>query len=89
MDNKATTEERLAQLMRCICQTREEEIDSATWDLQFERVAEMAVNGDDISVVLPAIEQYLSNAPDCAEEFRALISMMRANADFDREAQDD
>lgn len=83
MDTKATTEQRLSKLMQCICQTREEEIDSATWDLQMERVAEMVVNGDDISVVLPAIEQYLTNAPDCAEEFRALVAMMRANAEFD------
>jgi DNA-binding FadR family transcriptional regulator len=89
MDSKPNTEERLAQLMRCICQTREEEIDSATWDLQFERVAEMAANGVDISTVLPAIEQYLTNSPDCAEEFRALVTMMRANSEHDLEAQDE
>ena len=89
MEFDANTEERFARLMQCICKTREEEIDSATWDLQMERVAEMAVNGENISAVLPAIEQYLDNSPDCAEEFRALVAMLRVNAEHDHEAQDE
>jgi hypothetical protein len=89
MEFDANTEERFAQLMQCICKTREEEIDSATWDLQMERVAEMAANGENIAAVLPAIEQYLANSPDCAEEFRALVAMMRVNAEHDLEAKDD
>lgn len=71
-------EDKLQELLRCIFKTREEEIDSATWDLYMERVAEMALNGEDIATVLPAIQHYLENAPDCREEFRALVAMLRA-----------
>ncbi len=72
------TVERLKALLQCIYTTREEEIDGAAWDLQTERVAEMAANGEDISAVLPAIQQYLTNAHDCREEFNALVAMLRA-----------
>lgn len=72
---------RLKNLLQCIFQTREEEIDPMAWDLQFERVVEMAVNGQDIGSVLPAIEQYLQNSPDCNEEFRAVVAMMKAELD--------
>ncbi|HLA42671.1 MAG TPA: hypothetical protein VJZ27_04510 [Aggregatilineales bacterium] len=71
-------ENRFRELLHCILRTHEEEIDAEAWDLQFERVAEMAVNGEDISTVLPAIQQYLENSPDCNEEFRAVVAMLRA-----------
>jgi len=71
-------EERIQKLVRCILKTQEEEIDGFAWDLQMERVAEMAVNGEDIGAVLPAIQQYLENSPDCNEEFNALVAMLRA-----------
>jgi hypothetical protein len=74
------TAERLRSLITCICKTREEEIDSVAWDLQMERVAEMAAQGEDIATVLPAIQHYLENAPDCREEFNALVAMLRAEA---------
>lgn len=72
-------EDRLQELLRCILDTREEELDPATWDLQMERVAEMAANGEDISTVVPAIQHYLKNSPDCREEFKALLAMIEAN----------
>ena len=71
-------EDRFRKLLYCIMQTHEEEIDSEAWDLQFERVAEMAVNGENIAAVLPAIQQYLENSPDCNEEFCAVVAMLRA-----------
>jgi hypothetical protein len=73
-------EDRLQNLMRCICQTKEEEIDGMTWDLQMARVAEMAARGEDISSALPAIQQYLDNSPDCREEFEALVAILKAEA---------
>jgi hypothetical protein len=71
-------EQRLQKLMRCICTTHEEEISPEAWDLQMERVAEMAANGEDIDAVLPAIRQYLDNSPDCCAEFEALVAMLKA-----------
>lgn len=71
-------EQRLQNLLRCIFSTREEEIDAEAWDLQMERVAEMAANGEDIQRVLPAIQQYLDNAPDCRAEFDALVAMLKS-----------
>lgn len=73
-----TVKQRIHDLLRCVYATNEEELDPMTWDLQMERVAEMAANGEDISAVLPAIQQYLGNSPDCRQEFDALVAMMRA-----------
>lgn len=72
------TEKQLADLLRCICQTREEEISPEAWDLQMERVAEMAANGEDFATILPSIRQYLDNSPDCRAEFEALVIMLQA-----------
>lgn len=79
-------EEKLHSLLRCILSTREEEIDGEAWDMQMERVAEMAANGENIGVVLPAIQQYLDNAPDCRAEFEALVAMLRAEAQSTNDA---
>jgi hypothetical protein len=70
-------ETRLKDLLRCIYKTREEEINPVAWDLHMEQVAEMAANGEDIQALLPAIYHYLENSPDCREEFRALVAMIR------------
>ncbi|MFP4323304.1 MAG: hypothetical protein ACLFTK_12695 [Anaerolineales bacterium] len=75
-------ESRLRDLLRCIFTTREEEIDPMAWNLQMERVAEMAANGEDIATVLPAIQQYLDNSPDCRAEFEALVLMLQAELDI-------
>ncbi|KAB2904517.1 MAG: hypothetical protein F9K27_08375 [Anaerolineae bacterium] len=77
-----TVEERLQNLMRCICQTKEEEIDGVAWDLQMINLAEMAARGTDIATLYPAIQQYLNNSPDCYEEFRALVAMLKAEIEL-------
>lgn len=77
-----TVEERLQNLMRCICQTKEEEIDGVAWDLQMINLAEMAARGADIATLYPAIQQYLNNSPDCYEEFRALVAMLKAEIEL-------
>jgi hypothetical protein len=74
---------RLRNLLRCIFATNEEEIAPETWDLQVERVAEMSANGENIGLVLPAIQHYLENSPDCRAEFEALVCMMRGCQDSD------
>jgi hypothetical protein len=79
-------EDRIKELLRCIFLTQEEEIDAEAWDLQFERVAEMLASGQDISTVLPAINHYLNNSPDCREELYATIAMLRAEAEFNENA---
>jgi len=66
---------RLAELLRCVYGTCDEEIDGMTWDEQACRVAEMIVRGEDIS---PLLKQYLDNSPDCREEFMALVAILRA-----------
>ncbi len=76
-------EERFVNFLRCLCLTREEEIAPEVWDLQMERVAEMAANGEDFAAVLPAIRQYLDNSPDCRAEFDALVLMLKAEKDAD------
>jgi hypothetical protein len=68
--------------MRCICQTKEEEIDGVAWDLQMINLAEMAARGADIATLYPAIQQYLNNSPDCYEEFRALVAMLKAEIEL-------
>lgn len=77
-----TVEESLQKLMKCICQTREEEIDAVAWDMQMIKMAEMAARGEDIATLFPAVQQYLNNSPDCYEEFRALVSMLKAESEM-------
>lgn len=72
-----TVEQHIQKLMKCICQTKEEEIDGVVWDLQMIKVAEMVARGEDIATRFPAIQQYLNNSPDCYEEFCALVAMIK------------
>lgn len=71
-------DDRLKELIACIFQTQEEEIDPETWDIQFEEVAERAARGENILDIMPSIAQYLANAPDCREEYRAVVAMLQA-----------
>lgn len=66
---------RLAELLRCVYGTCDQEIDGTTWDQEACKVAEMIVRGEDIA---PLLSQYLDNSPDCREEFLALVAILRA-----------
>ncbi len=77
-----TVEQHIQKLMRCICQTSEEELDGMTWDLQMIKIAELAACGEDIAVRFPAIQQYLNNSPDCYEEFKALVAMIKCEMEM-------
>jgi hypothetical protein len=77
------TEEKITELLRCIFETQEEEIDCEAWDCQMTRVAEMLAHGEDINTILPAISHYLKNAPDCREELYAMVAMLQAEAEIE------
>lgn len=45
------------------------------WDKEAARVAEMVSRGEHLA---PALQRYLDNAPDCREEFEALVAILKA-----------
>ena len=73
---------RLAELLRCVANTCDEEIDTLQFDDQAAQMAEALVQGRDLT---PEIQHYLQNAPDCREEFFAMVSMLRALQEFETE----
>lgn len=77
--------DRLIELLRCIYGTCDEELDGSVWDVEAARVAEMVLRGEPIEA---HIQQYLSNSPDCREEFMALVAIMKAEFNTQSETQE-
>ena len=67
--------QRLVELLRCISNTCDEEVDTLQFDSQAAQMAESLVQGKPLP---KEIRQYLDNAPDCREEFYAMVAMLRA-----------
>lgn len=69
------------KILQCILTAHEDGIDCETCGAQFECLAEKVAAGGDLHILLPAVEAHLACCPDCREEFEALVSILRAEAE--------
>lgn len=45
---------------------------------QLSALAERVANGEDLTRILPALEEHMSHWSDCREEFEALVAVLKA-----------
>ena len=45
---------------------------------QLSALAERVANGEDLTRILPALEEHMSHWSDCREEFEALVAILKA-----------
>lgn len=74
------SKEVLKNMLRKIEQTQEIELTCGeTFDL-LDQYAEMVVNGDDPTQLMPLVKQHLDICPDCREELEALLRVLQNTA---------
>jgi hypothetical protein len=61
-------------------QTREVEYSCEEVFALLDEYAEMVANGQDASGLMPLVKLHLEICPDCAEEYQALLRILRSSA---------
>jgi hypothetical protein len=81
--------ERVKALINCLASTQDDEADCVEFDREMDCLAEWIASGTaSPSVVTPRIEAHLHHSHDCDEEFKALISVLRAESNGEMEEED-
>jgi hypothetical protein len=76
--DQSNDQPRALVLLRQILAVHESDVDCECCGDQLECIAEMAAAGQDIRVILPAVQAHLECCADCREEFEALLCILRA-----------
>lgn len=73
--------DRFQKLIRCLSTVHEDGgIDCGGASREFECLAEQAVRGTDIHIILPQVAAHLDCCSDCREEYEALVAILRSEA---------
>jgi len=73
----ARSQEVFKNMLRKIGQTQEIELTCGeTFDL-LDQYAEMVMNGEDVTQLMPLVKQHLDMCQDCREEFEALLRVLQ------------
>ena len=72
--------EQLKRLIECLNTVTTDEIDCDCGhaNINFDCLAEMAVEGVDIHTILPDVATHIEHCADCREEYEALVSILVA-----------
>lgn len=77
------SKEHIQILLNSVAKTEDDEVSCQTCEDQIAQFAEVQLKGKEIPAALKAIEDHLTNCPECAEEMeflrRALESELKAN----------
>jgi len=73
-----TEQPRAILLLQEILALHTSDVDCECCGDQLECLAEMVAAGQDIRVILPAVQAHLECCADCREEFEALLCILRA-----------
>ena len=77
----ARQDEQICKLITAIFAVHQSEtIDCETCSAQFECLVDMVNSGAQMRDILPAVEEHLRCCPDCDEEYQALLTIIRAEA---------
>lgn len=77
----ARQDEQICKLITAIFAVHQSEtIDCETCSAQFECLVDMVNSGVQMRDMLPAVEEHLRCCPDCNEEYQALLTIIRAEA---------
>ena len=73
----ARSQEVIKNMLRKIEQTQEIELTCGeTFDL-LDQYAEMVMNGEDVTQLMPLVKLHLDMCPDCRDEFEALLTVLQ------------
>ena len=75
---KTIESDRIKRLVRNILTTRPDEIGCEECLAQMDRFVEMELEGKDPGKAMPLVQDHLNRCRDCHEEFRALLTALRA-----------
>lgn len=75
---KTIESDRIKRLVRNILTTRPDEIGCEECLAQMDRFVEMELEGKDPAKAMPLVQDHLTRCRDCHEEFRALLTALRA-----------
>lgn len=76
----ARSQEVIKNMLRKIGQTQEIELTCGeTFDL-LDQYAEMVMNGEDVTQLMPLVKLHLDMCPDCRDEFEALLTVLQNTA---------
>lgn len=80
--------EQLERLIRDVARTKEIELNcSSTFDLIDEYVDRLA-EGEDAATAMPLVSRHLDLCPECEEEYRLLLQVVKALSGDDEHATD-
>ena len=70
--------ETLRMIVHKISITRPEEIECDTCYQELNRFADMLLQGEEPSIVMPLVQHHLEMCNSCGEEFQALLDALKA-----------
>jgi hypothetical protein len=71
--------DRFQKLIRCLSTAHQDsDIDCGAAHREFECLAEQAIMGTDIHIMLPQVAAHLDCCRNCREEYDALVAILRA-----------
>jgi hypothetical protein len=70
----------LLAMVEAIFSVHENEIDCEGCDAEMSHLVDMIEAGQDVSLLLPAVQEHLNLCRDCREEFEALLVMVHAGS---------
>lgn len=75
------TEFKAKRLLHDILTTEPNEADCLECFRELDRFAEMYQSGTDPAAIMPRIEAHLNRCGDCSEEYQALLSFLKSEAE--------
>jgi hypothetical protein len=69
---------KLLDCLNTVSNDGEDDCDCGHANINFECLAEMAVDGVDIHSILPDVATHIEHCADCREEYEALVSILVA-----------
>jgi hypothetical protein len=81
MNDQPKTQPRVYVLLKQMLALHESEMDCQTCGEQLDCLADLIAAGTDPEKVYPAVQEHLSCCSSCMEEFKALITILKAEHD--------
>jgi hypothetical protein len=68
---------RMNDMLDMVAHTRERELTCDEVHALIDQFAEMRMRGEDLTHLMPLVQQHLEMCPDCREEYEALMEALR------------
>lgn len=76
----ANSSEKMQKMMAMLSATRQEELTCDDVFALLDQFTELAAQGEDVSKLMPLVQQHLDMCADCREEYKVLESILHGTA---------